>query len=225
MSRFLGVFAAIIFLFGLAPASASVVVTVDKTAQNLTVNVNGVTRYSWPVSTARWGYRTPVGSYRPERLERQWYSRKYDWSPMPHSIFFSGGYAIHGSYEVSRLGRPASHGCIRLAPANAATLFALVKANSSDTRIVIRGGGEELMARPSRSTPRETVSYSRSRERVIYSEPRRQQRDIVTYSEPLPAYRQSRRVEAYAEPQWRTEAPRGRRASNFEDIFDEPRRR
>ncbi|MDO9439670.1 MAG: L,D-transpeptidase, partial [Beijerinckiaceae bacterium] len=72
-------------------------------------------------------------------------SRKYDWSPMPYSIFFHHGYAIHGSNEVSRLGRPASHGCIRLSPQNAAVLFELVKRNVSDTRIVITGGGEEMM--------------------------------------------------------------------------------
>jgi hypothetical protein len=137
--------AAGLFVAGCAAAQAGIVITVDKTAQQLTVNVDGATRYQWPVSTARWGYRTPVGTYRPERLERQWYSRKYDWSPMPYSIFFHHGYAIHGSNEVSRLGRPASHGCIRLAPQNAAVLFDLVKRNVSDTRIVITGGGEELM--------------------------------------------------------------------------------
>jgi hypothetical protein len=137
--------AAGLFVLSCAAAQAGVIITVDKTAQQLTVNVDGATRYQWPVSTARWGYRTPVGTYRPERLERQWYSRKYDWSPMPYSIFFHHGYAIHGSNEVSRLGRPASHGCIRLAPQNAAVLFDLVKRNVSDTRIVIIGGGEELM--------------------------------------------------------------------------------
>jgi len=91
------------------------------------------------VSTGRWGYSTPNGSYRPQWLARKWFSRKYDWSPMPYSIFFNGGYAIHGSYEVSRLGRPASHGCIRLHPANAAVLFALVKDHMEDTRIVVTG--------------------------------------------------------------------------------------
>src|SRR6266851_1583502 len=107
-------------LCGLADAQAGVVVTVDKSSQRLTVAVNGALRYDWAVSTARAGYNTPNGSYRPERLERQWFSRRYDWSPMPYSIFFDGGYAIHGSYEVSRLGTPASHGCIRLHPKNAA---------------------------------------------------------------------------------------------------------
>jgi hypothetical protein len=99
------------------------------------------------VSTGRWGYSTPNGSYRPQRLERKWFSRKYDMSPMPYSIFFDGGYAIHGSYEVSRLGRPASHGCIRLSPSNASVLFALVKDRTDDTRIVVTGEAPAQRAR------------------------------------------------------------------------------
>ena len=124
---------------GALAAQAGVLVTVNKSTQTLSVSVNGEPRYQWPVSTARWGYHTPNGTYRPERLERQWYSRKYDMSPMPYSIFFDGGYAIHGSYEISHIGRPASHGCIRLHPRNAAVLFRLVKANPGDTRIVVTG--------------------------------------------------------------------------------------
>jgi len=54
---------------------------------------------------------------------------------MPHSIFFRGGYAIHGTYEVAHLGRPVSHGCVRLSPANAATLYALVKAEGATITI------------------------------------------------------------------------------------------
>ena len=141
MSRFIIAIATIAaVLGGLARAEAGIVVTVDKSAQRLSVSVDGVPRYEWPVSTARWGYRTPNGSYRPERLERKWFSRKYDWSPMPYSIFFDGGYAIHGSYEISRLGGPASHGCVRLHPENAATLYALVQQEGmGDTRIVVSG--------------------------------------------------------------------------------------
>ena len=136
-------------VFGAVGAQAAVVITVDKTAQRLSVSVDGVHRYEWPVSTARMGYNTPNGTYRPERLARTWYSSKYDWSPMPYSIFFHGGYAIHGSYEVSRLGRPASHGCIRLHPANAAILFHLVQENVGNTRIVVVGdrAGPEPQAR------------------------------------------------------------------------------
>jgi len=124
---------------GIAPARAGIVVTVDKTAQRLSVSVDGMQRYEWPVSTARWGYRTPNGTYKPQWLARKWFSREYDWSPMPYSIFFNEGYAIHGSYEISHLGRPASHGCIRLHPDNAAVLFALVKEHMADTTIVVTG--------------------------------------------------------------------------------------
>jgi hypothetical protein len=185
---FKSVVAAVFMLAAGAAAQAGIVVTVDKSAQQLTVQVNGITRHSWPVSTARWGYRTPVGTYRPERLERQWFSRKYHWSPMPHSIFFHHGYAIHGSTEVSRLGRPASHGCIRLHPSNAAVLFELVRQNFGNTRIVVTGGGgEDYMAsrRPARQAagvetrPRKSVRYvtrraSRDAETFeeIFSEPR-----------------------------------------------------
>ncbi len=130
-------------LAGPVRARAEVVITVNKSTQRLSVAVDGIREHEWPVSTARWGYRTPNGTYRPQRLARKWYSRKYDMSPMPYSIFFHGGYAIHGSYEVSHLGRPASHGCIRLLPKHAAVLFKMVRANRGDTKIVVTG------ARPS----------------------------------------------------------------------------
>jgi hypothetical protein len=172
---------------GLARAEAGIVVTVDKSSQRLSVAVDGSPRYEWPVSTARWGYRTPNGSYRPERLERQWFSRKYDWSPMPFSIFFNGGYAIHGSYEISRLGRPASHGCIRLHPQHAAILFALVREHVGDTRIVVTGEGPmmaargrdrvELMSAPARERVEWTNAPTRGRDRVEWiSAPMRSER-------------------------------------------------
>ncbi|MEJ2373898.1 MAG: L,D-transpeptidase [Pseudolabrys sp.] len=119
---------------------ADVLIKVDKAAQHLTVTVDGVERYQWPVSTARPGYTTPNGVYRPIRLEQRWFSRKYDDAPMPYSIFFHGGYAIHGSYELSRIGKPASHGCVRLNPKNAKVLFKLVKDEGIDkTQVVVEG--------------------------------------------------------------------------------------
>jgi lipoprotein-anchoring transpeptidase ErfK/SrfK len=123
-----------------APAAAKLVINVDKSRQRMTVVVDGVARHSWTVSTGRAGYGTPNGVFRPQRLEKSWFSREYYNSPMPHSIFFHRGYAIHGSYEISRLGGPASHGCIRLHPGNAAALFGLVrKAGLGDTTIVVTG--------------------------------------------------------------------------------------
>ncbi len=120
-------------------AFASVVAQIDISSQTMRVYVDGELRHVWPVSTARRGYRTPIGVYRPTSLSPFHRSSKYNWSPMPHSIFFHGGYAIHGSYEVRSLGGPASHGCIRLHPANARELFQIVSYfGPGDTRIVIR---------------------------------------------------------------------------------------
>lgn len=122
-----------------AEAAASIVVRVDKSSQTMRVIVDGEQRFTWAVSTGRAGYNTPNGSYRPQRLERNWRSRKYGMAPMPHSIFFRGGYAIHGTNMVGRLGRVDSHGCIRLAPGNARTLFEMVARQRGATRIVIEG--------------------------------------------------------------------------------------
>jgi hypothetical protein len=156
-----------LMLAGMACAQASVVITVNKSTQRLSVSVNGQPRYRWPVSTARRGYATPNGTYRPERLARKWYSRKYDWSPMPYSIFYHGGFAIHGSYEISHLGRPASHGCIRLHPKNAAVLFRLVKRNRGDTRIVVTG--QRPSYRTVRKHPRSRRVYRRAPSRYAPS--------------------------------------------------------
>ena len=129
----------LLWLF-IAPSSASaeVVIRVHRASQMLSVFVDGAPYATWRVSTARRGYRTPVGAFRPSRLERIWYSSKYDDAPMPNSIFFAGGYAIHGTTEIRNLGRPVSHGCIRLHPAHARELFDLVRSHGRRaTRIVI----------------------------------------------------------------------------------------
>ena len=120
-----------------APAAAEVVINIDKATQRMTVMVDGAERYTWAVSTGLAG-GPPAGTYRPQRLERTWYSHLFGMAPMPYSIFFRGPFAIHGTTVVSRLGHPASHGCVRLHPENAATLFALVQQQGpANTRIVI----------------------------------------------------------------------------------------
>jgi hypothetical protein len=133
--------------FGLAGAGAAssaqadLLIRVDKAAQRMTVTVDGVQRHVWPVSTGRSGYITPSGSFTPFRLEEDHYSKEWDDAPMPHSVFFTKeGHAIHGSFDTKRLGSPASHGCVRLAPANAAALFALVKQEGlGNTKVVLQG--------------------------------------------------------------------------------------
>jgi lipoprotein-anchoring transpeptidase ErfK/SrfK len=137
-SRLLLAAAIVMFVLGLQPARAGVVVQIDKSSQRMAVSVDGAARYSWPVSTGRGGYGTPSGVFHPQSLVRMHYSRKYYNSPMPHSIFFYYGFAIHGTNDIRRLGGPASHGCIRLHPSHAAALYALVqRTGSRNTRIEI----------------------------------------------------------------------------------------
>ena len=135
-----------------APARADILIAIDKSAQQMTVTVDGDPRYIWPVSTGKGRYDTPAGDFQPFRMARHHFSREWDDAPMPHSIFFTqAGHAIHGSYERRRLGTPASHGCVRLAPENAATLFALVKQQGvKNSRVVLTGelpSADELAAR------------------------------------------------------------------------------
>jgi lipoprotein-anchoring transpeptidase ErfK/SrfK len=135
--------AAIAALFVLSSAAdrakAEIVVRIDRASQSMQVVVDGYPRYDWRVSTGRRGLPTPAGVFHPQRMAVSWFSRKYDNSPMPHSIFFRGGIAIHGTYETRWLGRPVSHGCVRLQPANAAVLFGLVQREGMGaTTILVR---------------------------------------------------------------------------------------
>ena len=123
---------------GTAAQAASVLARIDISEQRMTVFVDGRRAARWPISTARRGYRTPVGTFRPGRMYKRYFSKKYHGSPMPYSVFFHGGYAIHGTNAVRSLGRPASHGCVRLHTDNARQLFTLIKRyGKRNARIVI----------------------------------------------------------------------------------------
>ncbi len=144
---------------GTKKAGSAVLINIDKTKQKVTVFLDGVEKYDWPVSTGRAGYSTPSGTYTATSMNEVWYSKEWDNSPMPHSIFFmKDGHAIHGSYEVKTLGKPVSHGCVRISPQNATTLYALVKKSGlENTKVVLTGvtpGGEFKVARPARLGPR-----------------------------------------------------------------------
>lgn len=131
------------FLVSAEAALASKIdIIVSKVSQKMTVKVDGSTEYVWPVSTGAAGYDTPSGTFRPFRMEADHFSKEWDDAPMPHSIFFtSQGHAIHGSFHVKSLGRKASHGCVRLAPDNAAILYDLVQKNGmSNTTVTLKGG-------------------------------------------------------------------------------------
>ena len=139
-----------VLLFSVAiSAQAKVAITVDKDAQRMTVEVDGVARYKWPVSTGLPSHETPNGSFRAFRMEEDHYSKEFDDAPMPHSIFFTkAGHAIHGTDSVSRLGTPASHGCVRLSRDNASKLYALVQSDGVfNTTVNLAGSSEVALAR------------------------------------------------------------------------------
>ncbi|WP_457583463.1 L,D-transpeptidase [Ensifer canadensis] len=136
---FLTVLIAALMQFSVQPLSAAnLIAKISLSSQTMVVKQNGVVMYRWKVSTARKGYVTPKGSWKAKWLSRNHRSRKYDNAPMPYAVFFKGGYAVHATYDLKRLGRPASHGCVRLHPDNAAEFFALARENGlKNTRIVI----------------------------------------------------------------------------------------
>jgi hypothetical protein len=140
------------------PAAADILVNISKSSQRMSVLVDGTARYNWSVSTGARRYTTPSGVYQPQWLARKWRSRQYGNAPMPHSIFFHRGYAIHGTTEVKRLGKAASHGCVRLHPQNAAILYALVQKQMAQTRLVVSDEPLEAPGRAPERTPSHLVS-------------------------------------------------------------------
>jgi hypothetical protein len=172
-----------------AVAAASILITVDRSTQRMTVNVDGVQRWVWPVSTGRGGYATPAGSYTAFRMEEDHYSKEFDDAPMPHSIFFTKlGHAIHGTLDARHLGSAASHGCVRLSTANAAKLYALVEEQGlPNTKVVITGAtpsGAPAVAR--RRAPVET-GYDAP---MAYAPQPRYAPPGATYQQPPPGYPQ-----------------------------------
>ena len=156
--------AAFLCVASISPAQAGILITIDKATQQMTVEVDGATRWTWSVSTGRRGYDTPAGSFRAFRMEEDHYSKEWDDAPMPYSIFFTGeGHAIHGSYETRNLGRRASHGCVRIAPRNAEKLFTLVKREGvSNARVVVRGDSDApIMSRRQAPAPQKSQQAHR----------------------------------------------------------------
>lgn len=160
MRKFVGFLLAFFALF-LPPlaAQATVRITVDLASQRMDVRSDSGASYSWPISSARAGYVTPNGVYSAVSLQTMHRSKKYHNSPMPHSIFFHGGYAIHGTYDVGALGRPASHGCVRISRANARTLFSLVRSEGASIEIV----GSPPPSQPFASESRHRRHYAKAR--------------------------------------------------------------
>lgn len=140
MRKIFVAFVVLLFMQFNAPSAfaTNLIAKVSLSSQTMTVSQNGFVRYRWKVSTARRGYVTPQGSWSAKWLSRNHRSRKYDNAPMPYAVFFNGGYAVHATFDLKRLGRPASHGCIRLHPDNAAEFFSLASQYGlKNTKIVV----------------------------------------------------------------------------------------
>src|SRR6202171_5915580 len=149
-----------LMLCATSAAHANVSITIDKNVQEMTVAVDGVERYHWPVSTGIPSRETPNGSFRTFRMEEDHYSKEFDDAPMPHSIFFTKiGHAIHGTDSEGRLGTPASHGCVRLSRANASTLYALVeKEGVFKNNVKLNGSSQVALARNPRGRANTAVA-------------------------------------------------------------------
>lgn len=175
------------------PAAPPVVVKINLATQSMDVSVDGAHRYSWPVSSGRAGYPTPRGTWTAKWSSKMWYSRKYDNAPMPHAVFFTGGVAIHATYATGMLGRPASHGCVRLAPANAKTFYDLVqKRGLGNTQITVHGNppgaGQRVSTAASRTERIDRTDVRRSAPRRAASEGLAASRNGVVYLRPGSPY-------------------------------------
>lgn len=158
MCKLAAALAAVLVIGALRPAAADILINISKESQRMSVLVDGTAKYNWLVSTGTKRYTTPSGVYRAQWMAKKWRSKQWNNAPMPHSIFFHKGYAIHGTTDIKRLGKIASHGCVRLHPDNAAKLYSLVAKDLLNTRIVVSDdvidAPEETPVKPKRKPSR-----------------------------------------------------------------------
>jgi hypothetical protein len=206
---------------GATPASAKVLITVDKSAQQMNVSVDGVHRWTWLVSTGIPRYDTPSGSYRAFRMEADHFSKEWDDAPMPHSIFFTPqGHAIHGYLNTRNIGSPASHGCVRLNPAHAAQLYALVQQQGVlNTTVVLTGDVRVAVARKGTQTAARNAGVEAAR----LGPPTELQPDGVTRiygAAARPGYDQP--SYGYQQPQYETRRPRAEYGRTYDNCPPPP---
>ena len=161
------------------PPAPSLIANVNLTTQTMTVAVYGKTVHSWKVSSGAFGYATPVGTFKPDWMSKMWYSKQYDDAPMPHSVFFKNGAAIHGTTSIGRLGTAASHGCVRLSPANAEAFYKLVGRHGlAMTRIAVSGRApvaeDRIARRDGRSPSVARSQYQPNQQYAFVQQPTRQ---------------------------------------------------
>jgi lipoprotein-anchoring transpeptidase ErfK/SrfK len=197
-------------LVSATPAAADLLITIDKAQQRMIVAKDGMPLYDWPVSTGQRNYDTPAGEFKPFRMEADHYSREWDDAPMPHSIFFTQiGHAIHGSFDIKHLGRPASHGCVRLHPDNAAILFKLVRAEKmANTRVVLTGtipGGPGIV------------------KNVLGVDPYLADEALVSWARPMPVYVEEKAAPVARTPRVERTRHKPQRTTTRYYYYEEPR--
>jgi L,D-transpeptidase catalytic domain len=186
---------------GATAAYANIAISIDKSTQQMSVAVDGAQRYVWPVSTGRPGYDTPSGAFKVNRMDADHFSQEWDNAPMPHTMFFDlHGHAIHGFFDVKHLGMAVSHGCVRLSPEHAATLFDLVKTEGmANTSVTIDGrtpGGDNAPVARSHLPDNETVynaqplqtapQYGQPQQQPYYGQQQPQQQPYYDQQQPQP---------------------------------------
>ena len=158
----------------IAPPEPTLFAVIDLSSQTMTVSDKNGEIASWKISSARGGYRTPTGTYTPHYTARMHYSKQYHFSPMPYSVFFNEGVAVHGTGDLLNLGRPASHGCVRSHPKNAKVFYDLVQKHGMQlTRVTVRG-----------KPPYSPVVAESRRRRVVQAQPAFQPFGLFGYSQP-----------------------------------------
>lgn len=180
----LAALAAMIFV-GVSVAQAKVNVRIDLSSQRMHVTNSKGESFTWKISSGRAGFNTPRGNYRPYMLKRMHYSKKYYNSPMPYSIFYRGGFAIHGTSAVGMLGRPASHGCIRLQTSNAAKLFAMVQREGAN--ISITGSSPHQMIARGKTSKNKAVAKKTSKKKKAMMAKKRGKANPLAYAPARPA--------------------------------------
>jgi len=216
-----------LMLFASGVAQAKVFVTVDKDAQTMTVAVDGVERYRWPVSSGNPSHETPNGTFRAFRMEEDHYSKEFDDAPMPHSIFFTKiGHAIHGTVYENRLGTPASHGCVRLSRAHASTLYALVEEQGVlNTTVTLTGSASVALARNPRGRPDTAVARGDAGQYSMQYDDPNYAGAVAPQGAPRPIVPQARLDDGYIYPadgsstDARYPAPRGVRRTSDGQLY------
>jgi L,D-transpeptidase catalytic domain len=169
------------------PPAITLTANINLTTQRMTVSYNGKAQQTWAISSGARGFETPTGNFKPQWASKLWHSRTYDNAPMPHAVFFNDGIAVHATNSVGRLGSPASHGCIRLSPANAAQFYALVARHGNvHTKIAVTGRGYANEQVASRRTRDQVAQVSNTRSNGLkqyngqgyYTSPPQQPRSI-----------------------------------------------